>query len=1407
MRLGDILEFRKDLYFEGAVQIDWFYTQERAAKVAENFVFHGKQYFGLNNSENNKRIDTISFVEEIAKKKDENFNPLTLAIADYGTGKSHLAVTLAQLLSGPEYMPDTYNKIINNIEKIDKADAKLVKELCSDKDFVLVVNGMRDFNLNSEILKATQKTLQLYGLSDKPLRNLNRSLVTAQRFFERNFDTLSSQFEKFAYEYGWHEAGENLKAKIKNEIIYDDTAFAIVNKVYENINGQEIHWDEGLSAASVLEMLINEYCGVTGQFDRVVILFDEFGRYLEYASGVTSAKSGDSALQQIFEVAQNAEGQLQVINFIQSDIKTYLQRVDKTKNISRYIGRYDESDKYYLSSNLETVFANLIQRKNQEAFAELIIGWQKDNEDLWKQSFENINKWTVTKGIWKDYVIYRKVIVEGIYPMHPLSTFMLTQLSDYLQNRSSLTLISHYINELSDANIRDNPILVMPYQLMTGDLFVEMLSAEQEGRQKSRQCILFDNVLRKYGDKLSDNSLKVLRSNLILRILRFRTKSYDEVLEAISFCSGLTINQINQELQWLVNEYGILGYDDHACCFDFNEESNGAHDYKILKNRLISNATIDDSILEDVRIKKLAAVDTSMATNFALYNNISTSEWCFAQEMYDIKHFDKDKVNFYIEKWKNAHDATTPKGTIIWLYANKDTEDKYMTRAMELSQLVDKLPIAIMLLNDEDNRLYNTLLEYDVLNHFKDEYINKYARHYQDDLDNVTKNLTAEFNELKKRRVRVTGTGFTNSTERLSTMLTNMLANIYPRTLPFFMDGFITKSNNIAPKITQYYITIIKLLLGGNIDENTVHSFPVEIRNRFETLLMTSSRKSWMCVNKNYQIIPPEEKKVSSLYLAVVNTLEKHKELPLKALYKKLILPPYGLNQYSFTLLIAVIAANNNYRLRIVLNDQKMSIANWQNEIIIKDKKLEVQKLLASKLVLIDVSQVAMLFTNIFKQINTNTNLAEVPHLRKKLNELMTANDLPAELETQYLITQNKLDEGIRRLKKWIEYIDEAKEEYNTGLDNNDIYNALKAISMLHEIPTAEIFNGYEFSNEFRSKMNEIENNATGFIRQNFDEFINNLRCNDVQSIKSFNNHCKKLEKMFRELYFNDYAEAVFKQKEKELADINKIKEKQNFNDDVKAFLKDSIIDEYVSYVKVNDYIKQGKELLQKFALYKNTLGSSAQKTGVKIQKRLSELNNVLSEVKEQMNAIWDDIYNAKTTNDLLSIIPKINLIQQKGLRDIDEKSFKMLQDDLMNFTDDSKLLSQISDDRSALKKCYEKLREKYKDSEYDFVPEDILENDYQNKINELNAREQEWKEKYMSLGDKSQNSIYRFKSCITMLPNYLTEETIKEIQALDKEADEIISVGKIDNVIYYFEKLSADEQAECLKKLNELAH
>ena len=142
-----------------------------------------------------------------------------------------------------------------------------------------------------------------------------------------------------------------------------------------------------------LQILLNECCGNYGSFDKIIILFDEFGRFLEYASA-NPGRAGDSALQQIFEAVQNAEGDIQFIGFIQADIKAYLQRVDKSSNISRYIDRFDASDKVYLSSNLETIFANLIEVKNSAMFQSCIANYfsthQTEIQDIYPVSYTHL---------------------------------------------------------------------------------------------------------------------------------------------------------------------------------------------------------------------------------------------------------------------------------------------------------------------------------------------------------------------------------------------------------------------------------------------------------------------------------------------------------------------------------------------------------------------------------------------------------------------------------------------------------------------------------------------------------------------------------------------------------------------------------------------------------------------------------------------------------------------------------------------------------------------------------------------------------------------------------------------------------------------------------------------------------
>ena len=58
-------------------------------------------------------------------------------------------------------------------------------------------------------------------------------------------------FEESAFNHGWTETGSELIAKIRAQILTDDTTFDVINAVYTQVTGREISWDEGISARSI----------------------------------------------------------------------------------------------------------------------------------------------------------------------------------------------------------------------------------------------------------------------------------------------------------------------------------------------------------------------------------------------------------------------------------------------------------------------------------------------------------------------------------------------------------------------------------------------------------------------------------------------------------------------------------------------------------------------------------------------------------------------------------------------------------------------------------------------------------------------------------------------------------------------------------------------------------------------------------------------------------------------------------------------------------------------------------------------------------------------------------------------------------------------------------------------------
>ena len=332
------------------------------------------------------------------------------------------------------------------------------------------------------------------------------------------------------------------------------------NKVYSEINGDSISWDRGISAGDILSIVQEKLCGEGKPYHKVLILFDEFGRYIEYAAA-NPVIAGEAALQQIFEAIQSANGKIIFTGFIQNDLSVYLSRIEKTATIIRYVGRYEISEKLYLSSNFETILANLLIKNVNAGFSSL-IGNALDRYERFHANIQDaLARWdrsNVKKSVWTTPNLYRSVILEGCYPLHPITVWLLSNTSNWMQQRSTIAFTAEMFENIQRATIDGTWLpYVYPIDIVDSSIYNEMLNSEEKGLVQSQFCMLYRDIILKVGNKLSANELRILKAILIINIAKFSFRDKDDAIQAIRYCSNVKDEEVAPALKNLEDMHGV----------------------------------------------------------------------------------------------------------------------------------------------------------------------------------------------------------------------------------------------------------------------------------------------------------------------------------------------------------------------------------------------------------------------------------------------------------------------------------------------------------------------------------------------------------------------------------------------------------------------------------------------------------------------------------------------------------------------------------------------------------------------------------------------------------------------------------------------------------------------------------
>ncbi|MGL4450103.1 MAG: hypothetical protein ACRCTZ_02790 [Sarcina sp.] len=1407
-KIKDLVSIKKDAFFNGAVQAEWFYDEAKRKKVSESYIFHGPKYYGVSKadikSDNYKLTDTITFTNNIYDKLYNNLDTsrFMLTIAGYGAGKSHLSLALASLLSNVDNT--NMSNILENIKNADEDGYENIKNYNKDKHLVIVLNGINDFNLNMEVLKVAKETLKLHNLDDAIFNDMSMAHKTAKTFLERTFEYLGDIYLKEAHVYSkYNKLTKNeLKEALTNNVEEYDV-YTIINKVYESQTGNEISINEGISANSVLTKIHQKYVIEEKLFKSVIILFDEFGRYLEFASNQPTI-AGETGLQQIFEAVQNGSPSMLFIGFIQSDLSAYISRV-KNENINRYVGRYQISDKYYLSSNLETVLASLVKK---ELSSERVIANIFDNTlaRYFSMLQKNILRWLPElndKNVWSNEMMFNKTLLKGSYPIHPLTTGLLSSLSSYMQQRSTLTFLSDIFDKHKNDELDEKIPFIYPTAVIDSDIFNEMLNAEERGRVSGQYCMQYRDIIEANQETFSKSYKDILGAILIMNLAKYKVFDKNDTFLAIKEITGLSEEIVSKTLAQLETTYGVIFFDTELKRYNFMSDGNSKVDFNklLFKKKVIANKKNILGAISDELAKELG-LDKAEESEFGILNNIVTGEWSYTKEIIDIEDFDYDRARQIQFSIDSSNSVDTSRGKLINLYCNDENYFKVDEIVKNLKLLnYENSAIAIMLIHDQENRIKESLFNIRALNSFTVSEKETFKKFYDKELKENIKLVIRTYTRCAGSKKYITENGIVIETLNIKKVMCSKFEKTYTKTVPFAIDSFEKK---IGAKSRRYYYSVIDALLSGKLDDEIeFNSLPVDVKNRINSIFSSKSERGWKVFFGNNTVSTSQNPIVNEICTEIVNEIKGlpiNKSLKIKKFTTKYKKAPYGMNEYSAALMVIYALFLIKENLIIVNKNQKNRLIELK-EIFASEKGIKFGEFDACDVFYTQETQGDKVLDLISKiEKNRGVSIEVAVELYTPFEQL-DERDVPNESRGRYFSCKDKIHIAYR---KNLEINDMIRQ---MGIKANEIKK--RPISIIQLLTDgAQIKEGlipnmnYMYSVKQIEAARELEKQGENNFKAILGVYYESVNLNDTID------HEKNLKICIKKLTDLGYKElatltknTLAKYKKRKVAyeelkvDIDKLKQVVLYlEENIKNADKLELIEEEVIYWEN----KKEKLLAEGFDEIKISYN--------KIEKFKLEISELKKNIEYTLEAVINEIKLINSIGDIANVSRFIN---NKINSNIPSKMKEELMKQIEN-------LSKIKEELSiflyknftleALKSTITKLSLDYKE---DIIMFNLISRLNESLINKHKEFESKWIREYL-LEDseieesslKSLNNIIRNSSSDY---EYLSKELQEKQQKLIVKINVRLKKFKIDNIVNLFEELSNDEKEKCIEILNSL--
>ena len=980
--------------------------------------------------------DTATFVRAIVRRcAGVEEQPFTLAIAGYGTGKSHLALTLATLLrepSGPEAE--------GILARLCSADANIGAEIRalfqenSIPSLIVAFNGMRSFDLVAAMTQQILAQVQMHNLDTRPLDELRPRFSQAANLIRMSN---ASVVEELVNGSGANSAEDLLKALD----LHDEEVYACVHDFFAS-KGMPIRALGGESVKELIDVVVQEYCGAGRPFGRLVVLFDEFGRFIEFAT-VRSQVAGSGVLQDLFEGIQGNSDSVTFVGFIQFELNAYIKRVavEFQNEIIRYVGRYDIASKAHLSVNLETLIAHLLEKNDPKQ----LDNWF-DNEAQRKESvllLENINEWfpqSRSYRLWSTTEQFHSVIRKGCWPLSPMALwllFYLTTAGKHLQERSVLALLAEVFQRYGSKEISpDGGWLLFPVDLWSDALQEELLASEETGPlgtiTHSYAC-----VIDRHGARLSADQRRLLRAVVLCGKLGLRSESKEDAVEAIAQCVGQPISTTAEIIDQLQNEYNVIQWDQGFKQFDILGDAVPRTQFLAWLRQQVASS-FDEKTKAELFVGKgqeWCDLLGDLDCDYAEENQISTREWRYLA-LTSTPEVLETHLKFALGRWQSALAVDDARGTVIFCYVQQ-SRDPHLTEAEVKKQLraITReagtiFPVFVVLLCDEEGLLGQAMAELAVLKgELTEEDKSKFGALVGAHIEKLNLIIKTQVENMIRCRRYVTSIKETFEADRLGRFATKLFAHIYTKPLPFPFDGFTTARGNAADTCQQ----LTSELLIGSLDFDSVMAKPSKIKNRAVAVL----QGCWDIFNKTGSISRrPNNRVLRSLSENWDSLLQSQENLSVGDILRELCSPPYGANIASAGLALGVFVAPRGENLVVVYDGEQVALSQWVKDGAFKGKFIDAER--ARKVELALVGKASSEWENLLEEWEQGESHFARTRCLERAQDLKERVPVPPALRYRFNYLVQQAEAALRALVKLQDEENEAHTYIKRGEEHND---------------------------------------------------------------------------------------------------------------------------------------------------------------------------------------------------------------------------------------------------------------------------------------------------------------------------------------------------------------------------------